>query len=503
MTGRTEPPGGTTIDLPSHSDPVVAGLSEVIGGPIGMHARLSRLYWTPMRIVLGLATFAFALNWIQKSPCRDGRWADNIQYTKQCYTDVLALYYAEHLSDGAVPYVDHPVEYPVLTGYFMGILGLPVHWLGSQDWLNKSVLPALAKVGLAQGGPMNQGKVFYDVNAIALALFGLLSVWAIVSMRPRRPWDGAMVALAPAVFVTASVNWDLLVVGLTSLFLYSWSKKKLVLAGIFLGLAISAKFYPLFIVGPLLLLCIRRRKLPEFGQLFGVAAITWVAANLPVIVVARGAWEKFYSFNQDRGIDWGTFWYIGGHFQIGRFKPDLPFFATLGSDQNHDLLNNLSLGFFVVACVGIAALVFLAPRPPRLGQLAFLVVAAFLLTNKVWSQQFVLWLIPLAVLARPRWLMFLIWQVFELGYFYAFYQILLRSSGGKSALPEAMFTYAAIARWVSLAVLCGLVVRESLRPELDVVRASGEDDPEGGVLTDPDPEPTAPEHHPEEAIAVA
>jgi hypothetical protein len=31
-------------------------------------------------------------------------------------------------------------------------------------------------------------------------------------------------------------------------------------------------------------------------------------------------------------------------------------------------------------------------------------------------------------------------------------------------------------------VLCGLVVREILRPELDAVRADGTDDPEGGVL---------------------
>lgn len=48
---------------------------------------------------------------------------NNEQYTRFCYTDVLALYYAERLNEGAVPYRDHPVEYPVLTGYFMGALG--------------------------------------------------------------------------------------------------------------------------------------------------------------------------------------------------------------------------------------------------------------------------------------------------------------------------------------------------------------------------------------------
>ena len=66
---------------------------------------------------------------MQKSPCQDGDWQKNIQYTRLCYTDVLALYYAEGLNEGKVPYRDHPVEYPVVTGYFMGALGLPVHEL--------------------------------------------------------------------------------------------------------------------------------------------------------------------------------------------------------------------------------------------------------------------------------------------------------------------------------------------------------------------------------------
>jgi uncharacterized membrane protein len=110
-----------------------------------------------------------------------------------------------------------------------------------------------------------------------------------------------------------------------------------------------------------------------------------------------------------------------------------------------------------------------APLPPRLTQLAFLIVAAFLLFNKVWSQQFTLWLLPLAVLARPRWGAFLAWQLAEVAYFLAFYGELLGASG-KSVMPEGVFIFASIARWVTVAVLCGLVVRDILHPRLDVVR---------------------------------
>ncbi len=67
----------------------------------------------------------------------------------------------------------------------------------------------------------------------------------------------------------------------------------------------------------------------------------------------------------------------------------------------------------MLACVLIGVLALTAPRRPRLAQLAFLIVAAFILTNKVYSPQFVIWLIPLLALARPRWRDFLIWQTFE------------------------------------------------------------------------------------------
>ena len=58
-----------------------------------------------------------------------------------------------------------------------------------------------------------------------------------------------------------------------------------------------------------------------------------------------------------------------------------------------------------------------APTTPRLAQLGFLVVAGFLLVNKVYSPQYVLWLLPLAVLARPRWRDQLVWQAGEIVYF--------------------------------------------------------------------------------------
>jgi uncharacterized membrane protein len=467
------------VDEPAHSDAFVRGLSQVIGGPLGAHAvRPPRSphgarFWTPVRIVLALTCLMLALHWVQKSPCRDGAWSNLSQYKYFCYTDVLALYYAEHLSDGSVPYVDQPVEYPVLTGAFMGILGLPVHALGVSD-------PGL-----------NQGRAFYDLNALVLGALGVATAATILALRRRRPWDAAMFALAPALFVSATVNWDLLAVGLTAFFMYAWARRKPVLAGVFLGLATAAKFYPLLLLGGLVVLALRTGRWREVLTTAGTAAVTWLAVNVPVWLGYPANFRQFFHNNRTRGVDWGTLWYIGEHLPLGGGRYGLDWFRSLDGQPDHARLNVWYLAMFVAACIAILVLVIRAPRRPRFAQLAFLIVAAFLVVGKVWSQQYVLWLLPLAILARPRWGAFLAWQAAEVCYFVAFYGELMGASG-KNVFPEWVFVGASLARLITVCVLAGYVVRDILRPELDVVRQLYEDDPDGGVFDGAEESPWLP-----------
>ena len=93
-----------------------------------------------------------------------------------------------------------------------------------------------------------------------------------------------------------------------------------------------------------------------------------------------------------------------------------------------------------------------------------------------------LWLLPLVVLARPRWGAFLAWQIAEVCYFLAFYGELLGAQTGELVIPEGVFVLAAALRWITVAVLCGFVIRDILHPEHDPVRATYADDPDGGVL---------------------
>ncbi|HEX5740016.1 MAG TPA: glycosyltransferase 87 family protein [Pilimelia sp.] len=467
------------VDLPGRSDGFVRGLSEAIGGPPGAHTAGADSpggpwhgrFWTAARVVLALTCLTLVAHWVQKSPCMDGAWTDNVQYKYYCYTDVLALYFAEGLNQGKVPYLDHPVEYPVLTGAFMGLLGLPVHRLGA------------AYPGL------NQGMWFYHANALVLGVLAVAAAGMLLAMRRRRPWDVALFALAPAMFISATVNWDLLSLFFAVAGLLAWSRSRPVLAGVLLGLGTAAKLWPGFLLVAILFVALRARALRPALAATGAGVLTWAAVNAPVMAANLTNWSRFLQLNRERPVDWGTLWYIGDHVPRGGGRYGLPVFQSLAQDI--PTLNLVTYVLIALSWLAIGVLVVRAPQPPRLAQVAFLVVAAFLILNKVWSQQFVLWLLPLVVLARPRWWAFLAWQAAELCYFAAFYAELM-GAGGKPVFPEGVFVLASALRLGTVALLCALVVREVLHPDRDAVRRTYGRDPDAG-RAQPSRNTTAPE----------
>ena len=122
---------------------------------------------------------------------------------------------------------------------------------------------------------------------------------------------------------------------------------------------------------------------------------------------------------------------------------------------------------------------------PRLAQLTFLVVAAFVLTNKVYSPQFVIWLIPLVALALPRWRDFWAWQTVEALHFFAVWMYLAKGASGsmpQHSMDDSVYVAAILAHMLAVLWLCGRVVWEMLHPEDDLVRRDHLDLPGGDPL---------------------
>ena len=154
-------------------------------------------------MLLAASVLGMVLAFAEKSPCRSGAWN---YYAKQfqdaCYTDIYPLYYNEGLSAGKVPYTGHPVEYPVLIGGAMQ----------AAAWLVRNVSAAI------------RGREFFDVTVVLLAVCAVAGVLATArAAGPDRRAQALMVALSPALILSAFVNWDLIAFALTALGIAAWA----------------------------------------------------------------------------------------------------------------------------------------------------------------------------------------------------------------------------------------------------------------------------------------
>ena len=442
--------------LPADGDPIVAAATERFGGRSGAHRGRFEGLWTPLRVIVLLATLAYVVGYLSKLPCHAEGFGGDARYTRLCYSDIPFLYQLRGFADGWLPYVQTgtgqgpALEYPVLTGGFMQIAS----WLTGRG-----------------GSASARSLIFFDWNVLLLFICLLVTVVCTALTVRRRTWDAAFVALAPGVILCSLINWDLLAVALTAGSMLAWSRSRVGWSGVLLGLAIAAKFYPLLLLGPLLVLCFRSGQLRAFWVTTGAALASWTVVNLPVYLANHDGWLNFYTFSSTRGTDWGSIWYV---------------LQVLGHPVSAERLNTAAMGLLVVLCIGIAVLALRAKRRPRYAQLAFLVVAAFCLTNKVYSPQYVLWLIPLAALARPRWRDFLVWQIGEMLYFAAIWYFLLQYGSDNKGLPEGWYIVAILVHVIATSYFAAMIVRDVIAPQHDPIRTDGDplhtDDPGGGPL---------------------
>ena len=486
-------------DLPSRNDSVVAALSQVIGGPVGRHALVGRTrVFTPLRVMFMIALVFLALGWTTKAPClqtvgtgspdqRVANWENQRAYYELCYSDTVPLYGAELLSQGKFPYksswleldsAGQPrtqydgrtavryMEYPVLTGVYQYVAMS----------LAKTYTAVAKKTGIALLAGVAEVVMFFNIAAFGLALAWLATVWATAMLAGRRVWDAALVAASPILIFQAFTNFDALATALATGGLLAWARRRPLLAGVLIGLGVSAKLYPALLLLPLLLLAVRTGRFGDAVRTISVAVLVWCAANLPVLLMYPRGWSEFFRLNTRRNQDMDSVYNVIRSFTGWRgFNPDLGFW------QPPIVLNIVTGVLFLLCCAAIAYIALTAPRRPRIAQLAFLVVAAFLLVNKVWSPQFSLWLVPLAVLALPHRRVLMAWMTIDaLVWVPRMFYLYGEQSKG---LPEQWFTTTVLIRDLAVVGLIALVVRQIYRPAEDLVRNRGSvDDPSGGVF---------------------
>ncbi|MCF4007690.1 glycosyltransferase 87 family protein [Corynebacterium uropygiale] len=392
-------------------EPAARSWGEFLGGPLGPHAAVGRQrWWTPLRVLIALAVAFCSFGYAQKSPCFRSSidekgiasldWSGFWQYTTACYNDIIPLFAGRGLNTGGFPYayswqedgLTRYLEYPVATGYFQGIMGA----FGRMVYRVLSILP---------GATPPPSVIYFTITAGFLSLLWVLGIIMLAELAGNRVWDVVLIAASPVLIVHAFTNWDIPSIVCVIAALWFVRRRRPGLAGVMLGLGTAFKLWPLYAFGAFLVLAVRNRRARPFLRMLAGGVVSWILLNLPVMLLYPEAWSEFLRLNRERSWEWTTIYAV-----LARATGWSGFDA---SSSTPTVLNTVSFLLFAGACLAIAGLGLGTRRTPRVAELLFLIVAAFLLVNKVWSPQYSLWLVVPAVLALPRWRLLLAWMCSE------------------------------------------------------------------------------------------
>jgi uncharacterized membrane protein len=364
-------------------------------------------------LVLAATFLTLSLGFAHKSLCVGEAFSDRA-FRWMCYSDLVELHEDGRFTRG-LPYLEARSEYPVGSGLFM--------------WA-----PSLAGDG---------AWTFFATTALALSSLAILTSTLLF----RAVGDRALYfALAPSLFLYAFLNWDLLAVTLAMGASLAYLRRRDALAGVLVGLGVAAKVYPLLLIVPFALG--RRREGDRDGsiRIVGWAAGSWLVLNIPFLVFAFDRWSEFLRFSSERLVHRATLWFLGCRALTGE-----------SVCTQVEPINWLSLAAFVVTAVLVwRAKVAREPDVPRWA-LTFPLIVLFLLTSKVYSPQYSLWLVPWFALVLPDLRLFAAFETMDVAAFATEFAWL---GGGSIWLLEV----AVVLRAVVLVIILVAFVRRPTMP---------------------------------------
>ena len=325
--------------------------------------------------------------------------------------------------------VQHPVEYPALTGLIM--------WL-----LSFLVSPSQTAVF-----------DYYRITAAFQIVLLAISAYLIFKLAGKK--YGFYFILAPAVLYSLNRNWDIWAIAAMMLAIYLFEKKRFQLSAILLAVSIATKFFPIVLMLPIMIIFLRNKQIKLFIRYALTTAIAWTVINLPFVLINYEGWAYFYKFSAERGLGSASFFEI-----TNIILPSITF-----NSVHFYILNTLAL-------VAVTTYFVRLKSVPTLAATSFFVMFGFILFNKQYSMQYVIWLSALAVLTfsylkrEHKELLiyvYILWQTLELAFQYSFFQKILTSTYANTATPMTItvsntaYGYIGVARYI-LAVIFALLL---------------------------------------------
>jgi uncharacterized membrane protein len=351
----------------------------------------------------------------------------------------LRSFYGLHFSDGqhVWPFSEkillgksnaqHPVEYPALTGLIMWLLSF-----------------------LINSSAIDPNVQYYRLTAgFQIVLFAYCSylIYKIVGKK-----YAFYFMLAPAVLYSLNRNWDIWAIAPMLLAILFFERKRYNLSASLLSVSIATKFFPVVLLLPITVIFLRGKNYLALVKYLVVTLMLWVMINLPFVIINFKGWAYFYEFSAKRSLGSASFYEITSLI-----------FESLKFSTLHFYILNISV--FLLVTIYFVKL----KQIPTLVESSFFVMFAFILFNKQYSMQYIIWLTVLSVLVLSKIskknreslvYLYILWQVIEFAFQYAFFQHLLTEYFANTETPmtiqvsSQVYAYIGVARYLIAIIFC-------------------------------------------------
>lgn len=388
---------------------------------------------TSRTVAIAFAALALTLGvgFAGKNLCTTHAW-DGYQYRTLCYNDILSLYSARSLADEPIPYI-----------HGNGELDDELDANGNQIEVGDLEYPAGTGLLISAAAlQVDDGVAFFRVTSVFLAMLGI-AAFAALARTVAEPRRLLFFALGSPLALYAFHNWDLLAVTLMCGGLMLFARGRDTAAGALIGLGAAAKLFPGIVLPAMIIARYRRDGRVDLRMPLASAA-AFVVVNLPFLLINPAGWLMPWKFQSTRFPNFETHWYML-YRHLGRMFGDF-WFGTYPR-----LTGVVSTLLFAGAAIVLlrAELRRTAVRPYAT---AFGLMLLFLLTGKVYSPQFALWLLPFFALVRMPVRAFIAFAVTDLGAWAAVAWFLSRPDHDPRmiVLEIAVFVRYAVLAWLLL-----------------------------------------------------
>ena len=304
---------------------------------------------------------------------------------------------AKLVLEGQLPYIDFPVEYPPPVTLVMCFPSLIAESYTGYAWVFAGEMMILDIILL-----------FVLARAARLLGRSILSTLILYTV--------AVILLGPIVIN----RHDLLPALMTTAALTMFIDKRTTIGWGLLGLAAATKLYPAFLAPLFFIYQITRRE--DTALIKGILAFTAVivAVYLPVYLINHDAFSYLISYHLNRGLHADS---VGGVFLL---LADLAGLTTVGAGFSYGSWNLISPAADTFAAISTYITVLLAfaiyilyiskvnkPKRPGLQSAAYpaqerrlvyyclLTIIVVIISGKVFSPQYLTWLLPLVAVTLP------------------------------------------------------------------------------------------------------